>query len=205
MGDLIKITPSMISLFLECSRCFYLQLNKKIDRPKGIFPSLTRGMDGVIKSFYDLYRREGKLPPEIEGKVIGKLLDDEQLLRKWRNNRVGIEFLDKKINAILKGAIDDCLINKDVYIPVDYKTRGYELKDDSTSYYERQLDLYCYLLVKNGYKVADFAYLIFYYPKLVKENGLVSFEVIPIKVSTDINRAERVFHESVECLRGPEP
>jgi len=205
MEEFIKLTPSIISLFLECPRCFYLEMKKKIHRPEGIFPSLTRGMDSVIKSYYDSYRKQGKLPPEIDGKVLGKLLDNEQLLKKWRNNRVGIEYLNEEINALLKGAIDDCLIDKDVYIPIDYKTRGYGLKDDSTSYYQHQLDIYCYLLFKNGYRIADFAYLIFYYPKSVKEDGIVSFEVIPIRVPTDINHAEQIFYDSVACLRGSEP
>ena len=205
MEEFIKLTPSIISLFLECPRCFYLEMKKKIHRPEGIFPSLTRGMDSVIKSYYDSYRKQGKLPPEIDGKVLGKLLDNEQLLKKWRNNRVGIEYLNEEINALLKGAIDDCLIDKDVYIPIDYKTRGYGLKDDSTSYYQHQLDIYCYLLAKNKYKIADFAYLIFYYPSLVNEDGLVRFEVTPIKVPTNINHAEQIFYESVACLRGPEP
>lgn len=45
----IKLSPSTISLFMECPRCFWLQFNKNIHRSRDIFPSLPGGMDGVIK------------------------------------------------------------------------------------------------------------------------------------------------------------
>ncbi len=204
-NNLIKLSPSTISLFIECPRCFWLQINKNIHRPRGVFPSLPGGMDGVIKKYYDSYRKLGKLPPEVEGKLIGKLLDDQRLLRSWQSNWEGIQYFDKNLNAILKGVLDDCLVDGDTYIPLDYKTRGYELKDDSSSYYQHQLDIYCFLLVKNGYKVTNYAYLIYYFPKAVKENGLVEFHVEPKKIKTDVNRAEKLFNDAVACLREAEP
>src|SRR3989344_6997509 len=156
---MIKLSPSTISLFMECPRCFWLQFNKNIHRPRGIFPSLPGGMDGVIKKYYDSYRRQGRLPPEVNGKLTGKLLDDEKLLKSWQSNWEGIKYFDKDLNALMKGVLDDCLVDGDIYIPLDYKTRGYDLKEDSTSYYQHQLDIYCYLLDKNGYKTANYAYL----------------------------------------------
>ncbi len=203
--SLIKLSPSTISLFMECPRCFWLQFNKNIHRPRGIFPSLPGGMDGVIKKYYDSYRKTGKLPPEIEGKVTGKLFDDEKLLKSWQSNWEGLTYQDKELDAVLKGVLDDCLVENDLYIPLDYKTRGYELKEDTSSYYQHQLDMYCFLLVKNGYKAASFAYLVYYYPREVKENGRVEFEVEPKKLDTDIQRAEKLFQDAVACLKGPEP
>ncbi len=67
----IKLSPSTIGLFLECPYCFWLQFNKIIHGPRGIFPSLPSGMDTVIKRYYDIYREREALPPEIEGKVNG--------------------------------------------------------------------------------------------------------------------------------------
>ncbi len=180
-------------------------MNKNIHRPRGIFPSLPGGMDGVIKKYYDSYRRRGKLPPEVGGKLSGKLLADEQLLKSWQTQNKGIRYFNKELNAVLKGILDDCLVDGDIYIPLDYKTRGYQLKDDSTSFYQHQLDIYCFLLQKNGYRITNYAYLIYYYPKVVKENGLVEFYVEPKKVNTDIKRAEKLFHDAISCLREPEP
>ena len=203
--QMIKLSPSTISLFMECPRCFWLQFNKNIHRPRGIFPSLPGGMDGVIKKYYDSYRKLGKLPPEVDGKLTGKLLADEKLLKSWQSNWEGIKYFNKDLSALMKGVLDDCLVDGGTYIPLDYKTRGYDLKDDSTSYYQHQLDIYCYLLAKNGYKITNYAYLVYYFPKAVKENGQVEFNVEPKKVETDIKHAEQLFKDAVACLRGPEP
>lgn len=159
----------------------------------------------VIKKYFDKYR--GKLPPEIDGKVEGKLLPDLELMGKWRNWRTGLLYEDKKLDAVLFGALDECLIDEDGhYIPLDYKTRGSAPKDgDSEKYYQTQLDTYAFLLNENGYKTRDFAYLVYYYPKEVKKDGVVDFEVKSMKVATDLKRAQKTFEDAVLLLQGPIP
>lgn len=58
---------------------------------------------------------------------------------------------------------------------------------------------------KNGYKTANYAYLVYYFPREIAENGQVSFEIEPKKLETDIGRAEKLFKDAVACLKGPEP
>ncbi len=43
-----KISPSSLNLFLECQRCFWLQLVKKEIGPDTPFPNLPSGMDKQI-------------------------------------------------------------------------------------------------------------------------------------------------------------
>jgi len=205
----IRLSPSRLNLFLECPLCFWLE-HQGIHRPKSIFPSLPSGMDLVIKRYFDTYRVKDELPPEIEGKVVGKLLRDEKLLGDWRNNFKGIKFFDEQSNATLFGAIDDCLIEKDkkgefFMIPVDFKTRGFALKPDSTSYYQNQLDCYTLLIERNGYKCADFAYLIYFIPNELKKDGIVQFDIKIEKISVDPSHALKIFRTAVEVLRGPKP
>lgn len=201
---MIRLSPSTISLYKECPRCFWLQLNEKVQRPRGIFPSLPGGMDLAIKKYFDKYR--GALPPELEGKIDGVLMDDMPLLNKWRNWRSGLTYRDKDRDAILFGALDDCLIQSKSYMPLDYKTRGFPPKDGaSEEYYQHQLDAYALMLAENAYKVLDYAYLVYYYPKEVKENGIVAFEVKPVKINTDIERARKIFTEAVDLLKGKLP
>ncbi len=202
---MIRLSPtSGLNLYRECPKCFWLHYNEKVQRPRGIFPSLPGGMDLVIKKYFDQYR--GELPPEIEGKVTGKLLPDLALMEKWRNWRTGLEYSDKNLDAILSGALDDCLVDGDFYIPLDYKTKGSSPKDgDSEKYYQTQLDAYSFLLNSNGYKTRDFAYLVYYYPDEVTKNGVVRFSVTPVKVGTDLKRAEKTFRGAVELLKRPIP
>lgn len=202
---MIRISPTTgLNLFKECPRCFWLHFNEKVHRPRGIFPSLPSGMDLVIKKYFDNYR--GELPPEIEGKVEGVLVKDLKLMEKWRNWRTGLEYHDKELDAVLFGALDDCLIDNDYYISLDYKTRGSAPKDgDSEKYYQTQLDTYNFLLETNGYKTKDFAYLVYYYPEEVRKDGMVKFNIKPVKVNTDLNRAKKRFQDAVELLKGPIP
>ena len=160
-----KLSPSSINLMLECPRCFYLQLVKKIRRPQGPFPSLPSGMDKILKEHFDRFMEKGQLPPEIkEDCKECKLFDDKEKLQIWRNNFKGIEYLDKKSGILLRGAIDNLLITGKKLIVLDYKTRGYPLKEDTHKHYQTQMDIYNFLLRKNNYETEDFTYLLFYYP-----------------------------------------
>jgi len=203
----IRLSPSTgLNLFHDCPRCFWLHYNRGVHRPRGIFPSLPGGMDLVIKKYFDKYRAADSLPPEIEGKMEGKLVADLSLLNKWRNWRTGLEYSDKNLNAVLFGALDDCLINGGKYIPLDYKTRGYAPRDgDSEKYYQAQLDAYALLLDSNGFLAGNFAYLIYYFPQEVGEGGAVKFKVEPVKLTVDLDRAKDTFSRAVNFLRGPEP
>ncbi|MBI3956717.1 MAG: PD-(D/E)XK nuclease family protein [Candidatus Kerfeldbacteria bacterium] len=198
----IRLSPSTgLNLYSECPRCFYLHHAKRVQRPRGIFPSLPGGMDLVIKDYFDHYR--GSLPPELDGKVPGALLDDAQLLARWRNWRTGPEYHDAQRNATLFGALDDCLVVGGAYVPLDYKTKGSAPHDgDGERYYQLQLDSYSLLLQESGYPVADFSYLVYYFPKQVNAGGMVTFTVQPMRVATDPKRARKTFERAVDLLRG---
>lgn len=202
---MIRLSPTTgLSLFKECPKCFWLHYNKKIQRPRGIFPSLPGGMDLVIKKYFDNYR--GALPPELEGEVEGNLIPDLNLMNKWRNWRTGPKYSREDIDAELFGALDDCLVDGDYYIPLDYKTRGYPPKDgDSEKYYQTQLDAYSLMLDANNYETREYAYLVYYYPQEVKPDGVVKFNIKPIKVDTDIQRAKGLFEDAVTVLQGAMP
>lgn len=188
----------------DCPRCFWLHFNKKIKRPRGIFPSLPGGIDRILKDYFDKYR--GKLPPEIKGKIKGKLMPDVKLMNKWRNWRTGLKYQDQKLDAVLSGALDDCLVDEDYYIPLDYKTRGSAPKEgDSEKYYQIQLDTYNLMLHANGYKTKKFAYLLYYFPNKAKENKLIKFDIEVVKIATDLRRIKKVFDEAVNVLKGSIP
>ncbi|MDP3729317.1 MAG: PD-(D/E)XK nuclease family protein [bacterium] len=205
--SIIRLSPSTTNLFLECKKCFWLAQVQEIHRPRGIFPSLPSGMDNLIKKYFDNYRIQGTLPPEIEGKVDGVLMADLELLNKWRSWRTGLVYHDPAISAQLSGALDDLLVNpqKHVYMPFDYKTRGFALKDDSTSYYQNQLNCYGLMLEKNGMKAADHGYLCYYIPTNVGEHGVVTFEVTVKKMNIDPSAAQKVFEDAVALIKGPMP
>ena len=197
----IRLSPSALNLFLDCPRCFWLDKNKGIKRPRGIFPSLPGGMDLVIKKYFDIYRLKNDLPPEIKGKVAGQLFANMAVLEKWRNWRNSdLCYEDKDSKAVLIGALDDCLTDDGRYIPLDYKTRGSELIEDPRKYYQNQLDCYCLMLEHSGFKTKGLAYLVYYWPEEVCQEGVVKFHVEPIKIETDIESAKKTIREAVKLL-----
>ena len=126
-----KLSPSSLSLMHECPRCFWLNKHKKWSRPSTPFPQLPNGMDKIIKAHFDKFRDRGELPPEIKDHHHTKglkLFDNEELLKVWRSNFKGIRWEDKEGN-ILSGAVDNILVNGKKLIVLDYKTKGYPIKD----------------------------------------------------------------------------
>lgn len=198
-----RLSPSKLNLFLECPLCFWLN-EQGVHRPSGPFPSLPSGMDLAIKKYFDKYRVKGELPPELKGKVVGKLFEDLDLLNVWRNNRKGLSWTDENGN-ILMGAIDDCLFDGKNQIVIDFKTRGFALKEDSTEYYQNQLDCYALLMEKNGYKHPDFFYLIYFIPLEMKEHGEAKFDLQVKKMNVDSKRALKTFNSALKVLSRKRP
>jgi hypothetical protein len=198
---MLKISPSTINLFKDCPRCFYLHLIKNIRRPLGIFPSLPSGMDKILKEHFDRFMEKGQIPPELKEEITGyKLYDNKENLKIWRNNFRGIQHLDKKSNILIRGAVDNILEKNGKLIVLDYKTRGYPLKEDTHEHYITQMDIYNFLLRKNGYKTEDYTYLLFYYPNKVTETGEVIFDTKLIKIETSVKRAEKIINDAIKVL-----
>src|SRR3989344_3531829 len=108
----IKLSPSSINLMIDCPRCFWLQIVKGISRPSGAFPSLPSGMDAVLKKHFDRFMEKGELPPELISLKDYQLFDDKELLKIWRSNFKGLEYLDNKSGILLHGAIDNILVKR---------------------------------------------------------------------------------------------
>ena len=200
-----KLSPSSLNLLKECPRCFWLHHNKKIRRPSTIFPSLPSGMDAKLKEHFDRFRDKGILPPELSScKGECKLFEDKEKLSIWRNNLRGIQWTDKKGN-LFRGAVDNILIKGKKLIVLDYKTRGYPLKEDTAQHYKDQLDIYNLLLRKNNYDTEDYSFLLFYYPKEILPTGEVIFDTSMVKMPVSIKNAEKIFKKAILVLEGEMP
>ncbi len=193
-----------MSLLKDCPRCFWLQFNKGIKRPAGIFPSLPSGMDKIIKIHFDDFRSKELLPPELKELEGVKLFDNLELLSKWRNNRSGISWEDKN-GTIIKGAVDDILVKGKKLIVLDFKTRGFPLKEDTSAHYLEQLSLYNFILQQNGYSTEDYSYLLFYHPNKITKDGHVDFHIELIKMKTDAKDGEKLLKNAVKVLNSDIP
>lgn len=193
------LTPSKLSLLEECARCFWLECNKKLKRPQGLFSSLPNALDRMLKKRFDSFRQKGILPPELSAIKGAKLFDDWQLLEKWRNNFRGLTVFDSEGNG-LKGAFDEVLVIDSCLVPLDFKSRGSPPKDSTIELYRSKLNVYNLLLHGAGKTVKDYAYLLFYF--LVEEQNSIKFNAQLVKVQTSIADAEKLLEKAVAILNG---
>ncbi|MFA5992954.1 MAG: PD-(D/E)XK nuclease family protein [Candidatus Pacearchaeota archaeon] len=206
-----KLSPSSLSLMHDCPRCFWLEKHKVWQRPAGIFPSLPSGMDRILKIHFDKFRDRGMLPPELctnhdcsSMRLFGINEDERELLKVWRDGLKGVRWQDKAGN-VLCGAVDTLLVKDKKLIVLDYKTRGFPLRENTHEYYKDQIDIYTFLLRKNGFETEDFGFLLFYFPDKVLETGEVLFETKLIKLNVNIKNAEELFMKGLRVLEGDCP
>ncbi|MBR9704048.1 PD-(D/E)XK nuclease family protein [Candidatus Pacearchaeota archaeon] len=207
MTTAYKLSPSALNLAKECPRCFWLTQHKVWKRPAGIFPSLPSGMDKILKIHFDKFMEKDELPPELcnnkECKGM-KLFKDQEKLKVWQSNFKGIPYTDKDGNH-LHGAVDNILTKGKKLIVLDYKTRGYPLKEDTAEHYRLQQNTYNFLLRKNGYDTEDYFFLLFYIPKEITKTGEIIFDTELVKMKVDVKMAERAWKEALEMLKGKCP
>lgn len=196
-GKRITLSPSTLNIFRDCPRCFWLHINRNIKRPRGAFPSIASGLDGVIKEYFDSYRKKATLPPLLGNKVEGRLIP--HLPNK-------LFFHDNSKNVLLMGMLDECLIlpPDNTYVPLDHKTRR-SFPQETHPAYKLQMDVYTLLLEKNNYKTNGLAYLLYFVPGYGKLHEGIPFDVKLIEVKTSVDRALDIFHMAIESLKGPVP
>lgn len=193
---------------MECPRCLWLQFNEEKKRPRGVYPSLPDGMDNVFKKYFDEYRGQSALPPEIEGKIEGALFSDMKKLngmREFNFGRGGLKAEVPEYDMLLSGAIDDLVVAPNgTYVPFDFKTRGYPTKEDTHEHYRTQLDLYTLLFQRNGMEPAAYGYLLFFWPESYRM-GMANFKTNLIRMDVSPSRGLSVLGKVHEIITGPIP
>jgi len=207
-SNTLKISRSGLKLFLDCPRCFWLDLHHKVKRPPGYPYTLSAAVDYLVKREFDGYREKGELPPVLINAGIkdAKLYNGDDLA-EWRNNFKGISFVDENLNARLYGAVDDVLEFSDGSLAVvDYKSSGSKeitIYDD----YQKQMDIYNWILKQKGYDTYPEAFFVFYQVQKEEDgfHNVLKFkeQVKPVKVN--LEWVGSVFEAAVELARQDEP
>lgn len=84
----------------------------------------------------------------------------------WRNSRCGIQFLHEATQFLVCGAPDEICINQEgelvvVDVKATSKTSEINLDADWQISYKRQVEIYQWLLRKNGFKVSKRGYFVY--------------------------------------------
>jgi len=210
-----SLSASKLGIFKDCKRCFWLQMTRKIERPRGIFPSLPGGMDRIIKSHFDQHR--GDMPPKLRGQVPGVLWGSVEEINKLRNWQSGMKPIIKTPHGTVSliGALDDLATDMGLFSPVDAKTKGSPVKEgDTEKYYGHQGDCYALMLRETGKPPSGKAYFFNVWPDMIYSNTTVGQSPGPIQlqfdqrtmvIDVDANRAVAMICQATELLRTADP
>ncbi len=168
---MIKFSRSKLELFLDCPRCFWLDMKKGVKRPPPAPYTINSAIDGLLKQEFDVCRENGTAHYIIKKHNINVIPYKCKEIDTWRHNFTGIQFHHKATDFLVFGAVDDVWINPaGELIVVDYKATGanqYQIYPQ----YKRQMEVYQWLLIQNGYKVSKTGYFLF--TKVNKNGGFV--------------------------------
>ena len=162
-----KISRSKIESYVSCKRCFYLDRKLKVAQPPGFPFNLNSAVDQLLKNEFDEYRKNETTHPYIKELGLNAVPFKHEMMDPWRENFKGVEYAVDNLKFLIHGAVDDVWIDKDSgeLIVVDYKSTS---KNDHITLdaewqggYKRQMEIYQYLLRKNGFKVSNTGYFVY--------------------------------------------
>ncbi|PIR05064.1 MAG: hypothetical protein COV57_01055 [Candidatus Liptonbacteria bacterium CG11_big_fil_rev_8_21_14_0_20_35_14] len=203
-----RLSRSKIDLFKECPRCFYIDNKLGTARPPGFPFALNSAVDTLFKKEFDFYRVKGSRHPLMEQYGVEAVPFKNSNMNEWRENFKGIKYYHDKTGFTVSGAVDDIWINpKGELIVVDYKSTSKEeeinsLDKDWHNGYKRQMEVYQWLLRKNGFTVSDTGYFVYANGKTDREafDKKLEFEVTLISYKGDDSWIEPTLSEIKKTL-----
>lgn len=163
------VSRSKLELFLDCPRCFYLDRVLGVARPEFYSYALNLAVDHLLKKEFDTYRNAGEPHPLMLSQGIEAVPFFHLLIDDWREAARGIRALHEDSGLTVFGAPDDLweLKNGDIAV-VDYKCTGRPSTGPGTGIirdsYQRQVEVYQWILRKMGFNISDSAYFVFAAP-----------------------------------------
>jgi len=161
-----ELSRTKIELFVRCPRCFFLDRRTHL-RSSGEFGlNLNLAVDALLKKEFDIYRARGTSHPLMKRYGIRAVPFSHPNLSTWRENFKGVRFFHAPTNLIIFGAVDDIWVGRDgALFVVDYKATSTSepitLEGEYGESYKRQMEIYQWLLRRNGFTVSDTGYFVY--------------------------------------------
>jgi len=205
------ISRSKIDLFLECTRCFYIDQVLGIKRPDSFPFTLNNAVDALLKKEFDIHRKAQSKHPLLKEYGLDAVPLKDERMTEWRDAlRNGIKYHDKELNLIIRGGIDDIWTNPEgELIIVDYKATSkadpkaeITLDADWQIGYKRQMEVYQWLFRQNGFRVNDTGYFVYVNGKQDRAsfNAKLEFDVTLLPYKGDPSWIPEVLKDLKKCL-----
>jgi len=205
-----RISRSKLDLFLECPHCFYLDRRLGVGRPPGFPFNLNSAVDTLLKKEFDIHRAAGTPHPLMKTYGIDAVPLKHEKMNEWRDAlRGGVQYVHPPTNFLVTGGIDDLWVNPEKeLIVVDYKATAKEgevsLDAEWQIGYKRQVEVYQWLLRKNGFTVSDTAYFVYCNGDTDKEafDGKLEFSIRVLPYRGNDGWVDGALEEAKKCLDG---
>lgn len=202
-----KISRSKIELFMQCPRCFWLDVRLKITRPSTPPFNINSAIDGLFKKEFDVYRKKGEAHPLMAEHDIVAIPFSHEKLDDWRENFVGVQHVHEPTNLLVFGAIDDLWVNNDgELIVVDYKATAKDkevnINADWQQSYKRQMEIYQWLLRQNQFTVNNTGYFVYTNGRMDMDGffGKLEFKTKIIPYTGDDSWVENTVKQMKQCM-----
>lgn len=161
-----KLSRSRLETFMNCPRCFYLDRRLGVDRVAGPPFTLNSATDTLLKKEFDVHRAAGSRHPLMVQSGVDAVPFQHPDIDAWRDNRKGVQYLHEPTNLLITGALDDVWVNpQGTLFVVDYKStstqRELTLDDPWKRAYKRQIEVYQWLMRRNGFDVSNTGYFVY--------------------------------------------
>ena len=160
-----QLSRSKIELFIDCPRCFWLDVARGIPRPSGPPFTLNNAVDALMKAEFDRYRAAGEPHPLFATVGLDAVPYRHAELDRWRHNFTGVRWLDEATGWTLFGAVDDVWQARAGELMVaDYKaTARKEMPTARTLFgsYRRQMDVYQFRVRRQGLQVSNRGWFVY--------------------------------------------
>ncbi|OGZ06587.1 MAG: hypothetical protein A2942_04520 [Candidatus Lloydbacteria bacterium RIFCSPLOWO2_01_FULL_50_20] len=212
-GKRFRLSRSKIDLFLNCPRCFYIDNKLGVARPPGYPFNLNSAVDHLLKKEFDIHRAGKTAHPLMEQYGVDAVPFAHEDIDIWRENFKGLEYHHEPTGLTVSGAVDDVWINphKELIV-VDYKSTSkdeeiVELEETWHEGYKRQMEVYQWLLRRNGFSVSDTGYFVYANGKKDRKafDGKLEFDVTLILYTGNDSWVEPALRDIKKTLDGALP
>lgn len=207
-GQPFALSRSRLENFIKCPRCFYLDRRLGVEPPSGPPFNINSAVDHLLKKEFDHYRRLQQPHPYMLQAGINAIPYAHPQLDDWRENFKGVQHHHPASGFKVTGAVDDLWMDCQTaqVIVVDYKATA---KDGEVTLdaqwqmgYKRQMELYQWLLRRNGLEVSNTGYFVYCNGdrSAAGFGGLVRFKVKLISYTGSDGWVEEALLAARTCL-----
>jgi len=182
-----------------------------VARPPGYPFNLNSAVDALLKKELDTHRANGTQHPLAKAYGLDAIPLAHAKMDEWRNAlSQGVMYFHEPTRIMVRGGVDDIWVNKNnELIVIDYKATSKDSRIESLDEewhrgYKRQLEVYQWLLRKNGFSVSNTGY--WFYANATKDrdafDARLDFELTLVPHTGNADWVEGVLFEIKRCLEG---